>query len=117
MPPASFRHRSHLRLTWLRLRDMPGADGVGATIATIRAYADAIGMGEIFNETLTAFWIRTVAAALRAHPEADSLDALLEAVPELADPGLQYRYWSPEVLKGEIARRRWVEPDKRPLPA
>lgn len=117
MPPASFKHRSHLRLAWLHLREGATEAGVRSTVATIRSYADAIDASERYNETLTDFWIRAVSSALRRHPEIGSLDELVEAAPELDDPGLQYRYWSPEVLKSDRARQRWVAPDRAPLPA
>jgi hypothetical protein len=50
------------------------------------------------------------------HPNL-TFDELLEAEPHLLDKTLPFNHWSRERLTGEEAKRRWVEPDLRLVPA
>lgn len=77
-----FRHRDHLRLAWLCLREH-GPDFAAARVASlIRAYAEAKGAHAKFDLALTERWMLRVKAAMDAAPGAD-FDGLLRAAPEL----------------------------------
>jgi len=115
-PGGAFRHRDHVRLAWILLRRDGAALGEERVAEGIRRFAAAQGAQSFYHETLTRAWVRLVAAALAATPDAGFAD-FLAAHPELADKSLLFRFYSPEALSTPAARAAWVDPDLAALPA
>ena len=109
--PSEFHHRDHLRLAWLRVRQLGLAGAAAAVPADSRAFAARHGADRLYHETLTRFWVRIV-----AHASSPTFDATLEQHPLLLDKELPLRHWARETLFGPAARSGWVDPDLRPLP-
>jgi len=80
------------------------------------ANSDASG----YHETLTVFYVRAIAAFLRAGvaPAAPRTPATLETrfIEALGDRALPLRYYSRARLYSLEPRRTWVAPDLPPLP-
>jgi hypothetical protein len=115
LPAEAFRHRDHLRMAYLYMRQ-GGVDSAAAKIREgIRAFAVAKGATALYHETITRFWVKATGAAT-AGSGVDTFEDLLDMHPKLADKELPYRHWSRERLASSDARERWVEPDLRPLP-
>ena len=75
LPGASFHHREHVRLAWLCVRES-GEAGAETRIAEgIRRYAESLGATAKYHHTLTLFWVRVCASALRATPGLETFDA------------------------------------------
>jgi hypothetical protein len=111
----SFHHRDHLRLAWLQIRRL-GLERASETVAGgIRHFAAHHGKADRYHDTMTRFWLRAVAVGISRHPGL-SFDLLLETEPHLLEKDLPFRHWSRELMGSEEARRRWVEPDLRPMP-
>lgn len=111
----AFRHREHVRLTWVYLTSDP-PDVVAARLcASLLALATSHGVGLRFHHTLTVAWVRIIDAARREYPNLP-FDALVEACPFLLDKDTPLAYYSRETLFSDDARQRWVEPDLQPLP-
>ncbi|HME82301.1 MAG TPA: hypothetical protein VKF82_09520 [Candidatus Eremiobacteraceae bacterium] len=85
-------------------------------IETIRRFAAHHGHAPKFHFTLTALWVRLVAAHVADHPDA-AFDELIDLDNRLLDKDLPLRFYSRAQLFSEHARASWVEPDVRPLPA
>lgn len=117
LPPRKFGHEAHVRLAFIYVSRHGRERGGRLMRLGIKRYAAAIGARHLFNETLTAFWIDRVADALARHRPLPDHRALLRCEPSLADRGLQYRFWTAEVIKSPEARRRFVPPDLAPLRA
>jgi hypothetical protein len=112
-----FGHREHLHVAWTAVR-RHGAAGAGDhVVAFIKDVAAQHGGTQLYNETMTRFWVWAVASAIAAAEHADDFDALLEEHPLLADKRLPWRHWSDELLRSQDARECWVDPDLVPLPA
>ncbi|HZT77133.1 MAG TPA: hypothetical protein VFA27_10775 [Vicinamibacterales bacterium] len=93
---AAFHHPEHLRLALAYLADSRSeAEAVRRMSAALAAFARANGHESKYHETLTIFWIRSVA--------------------RLLDRQLPLEYYSRERLFGDVARRQWVDPDLKPL--
>jgi hypothetical protein len=111
----AFRHREHVRLTWIYLTSDP-PDVVAARLCmSLLALATSHGVGQRFHHTLTVAWVRIIEAARHEHPDLP-FDLLAEACPFLLDKDTPLTYYSREVLFADEARRSWVEPDLRALP-
>jgi len=116
LPNAAFRHRDHIRMTWLYLRREGFETGARRVRDGIRRFAAAKGATMLYHETLTSAWIHLVAAALEDGDGA-SFDAFTNAHPELLDKQRPWLHYRAETLAGAAARGGWVEPDRAPLPA
>lgn len=111
LPPACFRHADHLRLAWLHLHQHPLEVAIGNVRNGIKAYATHLGRPEFYHETITMAWTRLVAS----HNEATFYEFLRLNEPRL-NGGLLHRFWSPELLRSESARKEWIAPDRMQLP-
>jgi hypothetical protein len=111
-----FHHRDHLRLAWIQVRRL-GPGRASDTVATaIREFAGRHGHADRYHETITRFWVRVVGMGIDRHPTL-AFDDLLASEPHLLDKNLPYRHWSRERMGSDEARREWVDPDLRLMPA
>lgn len=111
-----FGHREHLELAWTYLSRYPAAEAERAMTDAIRYVANLHGAPERYHETLTRSWLRLVAVHRRAS-HAESFDEFMGENGGLLDRQLLDRHYSPGVLFSDPARKRWIAPDLRPLPA
>jgi hypothetical protein len=112
----NFHHRDHLRLAWVQIRRLGLERASEVVTSGIRYFATKHGSGDRYNDTMTRFWLRVVGIGLSRHPEL-TFDELLAAEPHLLDKGLPFKHWSRATMASDSARRQWVEPDLRPMPA
>jgi|SRR5271165_1520179 len=111
----AFHHRDHLRAAFLYVRARGPKGAEQAMLDTIRHFAAHHGHAPKFHFTLTALWVRLVAAHAAEHPDA-AFDELIALDGRLLDKDLPLRFYSRTQLFSERARASWIEPDVRPLP-
>ena len=111
-----FHHRDHLRLAWIQIRRLGLERALDSVTLAIRQFATRHGHADRYHDTLTRFWLRAVAIGIQYHPDLP-FERLLAAEPHLLDKNLPYRHWSRERMGSDEARRHWVEPDLRLMPA
>lgn len=112
----NFHHRDHLRLAWVHIRRLGLNRAAEVVTSGIRLFAAEHGSADRYHDTMTRFWVRVVGMGLSRHPEL-TFDELLIAEPHLLDKGLPFCHWSREAMASDSAKRQWVEPDVRPMPA
>jgi hypothetical protein len=112
---AAFRHREHVRLTWIYLTDEPADRVADRLCRSLLALATSHGVPERFHHTLTVAWVWIIEEARRAHPGLP-FDALAEAWPSLLDKDAPLAFYTRDRLYADDARKFWVEPDLKPLP-
>lgn len=121
LPKAAWTHAAHFAAAAWLIRCCEDLDAACAMPPMIRSYNEATGVantdGGGYHETITQASLRATRAFLAARPAL----ALFEAVNQLlhsslGQPDWLLEYWSREKLFSVEARRRWVEPDRRPLP-
>jgi len=120
LPKKEWTHAAHFAAAfWLlersdrdAMREMPGL---------IRAYNEATGVANTdttgYHETITIASLRAARAWLTAQrhlPLHESLSGLLAS--EYGRSEWLLAYWSKALLFSVEARRRWIEPDIKPLP-
>ena len=112
LPTNCFRHGDHLRFAWLCVHAEPVDGAIARVRRAICNYAGYLGKPELYHETITVGWVRLVAS----HAEG-SFEEVLAANEARLGTDLLHRFWSPELLASERAKRVWVEPDRERLPA
>jgi hypothetical protein len=82
LPPGEFRHRDHVRLTWLYLERHGRDEAERRLLAGLRAFAARAGKPRKFDGPLTRAW---VAAIDGARAGCASFEELAARRPELLD--------------------------------
>ena len=109
-----FSHVEHVRVAWWYLRILPLAEALARCSTGIRRFAAAKGATDKYHETITVFWMRTVAK----YNISRNGTSLLEKANEVAykwDKDFPLNFYSRDLLFSDEARARFVEPDLAPL--
>lgn len=110
----SFHHSHHLRLAWAYLERHPILEVLGRFAASLRRLAAAAGQPGLYHETITWAYVFLVNERRAAPGQEDwgSFAArnrdLLAWHPSL----LEARYYRPDTLWSDRARRAFVLPDR-----
>jgi hypothetical protein len=115
LPNEAFRHREHVRLTWVYLTLEPPDQVAQRLCRSLLELATSHGVAQRFHWTLTVAWVRIIESERRSHPDSP-FDDLVDACPLLLDKDAPLAYYSRERLYSDEARHQWVEPDLKPLP-
>ncbi len=115
LPTSAFRHRDHVRMAWLYVREFGPADAVPQFAADLKRFALAKGVPGLYHATITGAFLALVAERLLATPDGD-WDAFAAAHPDLLTwkPGVLDRYYSAERLWSPAARAQFLMPDLLP---
>src|SRR5260370_25308800 len=116
LPGEEFRHRGHLRLTWLVLSRHGKDDAEQIVVREIRRLAVASGSPKRYHDTLTRFCVRLVGHSMEKSTQGGSVDDLLARFPFLLDKSLPYRHWRAENFQSAPERSGWGEAGLVPLP-
>jgi hypothetical protein len=109
LPPASFRHRDHVRLAFLYLREEPLLGALERYAASLKRYAASLGQNGVYHETITWAFIFLIHERMQRRP-ASSFEDFAQAHPDLFTTILD-RYYRPETLASELARGTFLMPD------
>ncbi len=108
LPDAAFRHRDHLRAAYLYLRRDGFTQAVAGMSAALRRFAASRGKAERYHETVTIAFLALINERLASSGDPGSFDAFISRHPEIAERDLLTRYYRPETLASENARRSFV---------
>ena len=111
LPSSEFHHRNHVRLAWLLFQREPFIEAAAHFIRSLKRYAESLGASGLYHETIT--WAYLVAIHER-HVRGQSADweAFAGTNADLFEKGFLERYYRPETLKSEHARKVFVMPDR-----
>jgi hypothetical protein len=109
----AFHHRDHVRLAWVYLRDAPGPAGLERFVTGLQRFAAAAGKPGLYHETITWAFLLIVRERMARTPAASFAD-FSAANPDLLawNPSILDRYYRPETLASDLARRVFVMPDR-----
>lgn len=105
----AFSHREHLRVAWWYLRHEP--DGMARFAADLRHFAQCQGAPELYHDTITWAYLFALRERLAREEDGDC-DGFLAAYPDLLQKEFLHRYYKPETLQSELARKLFVLPDQ-----
>ena len=120
LPFAEWRHRSHLKVAYLYLRQHPFPQALERMRANIRRYNAATNTPESlergYHETVTVAWLRLVHFTLCEYGPADSADAFLDAQEHLLNRKALRFFYTRDRLISWQAKSEFVPPDLTSLP-
>ncbi len=109
----NFRHEDHVRLAWIYLRERPLLEAIDRFTASLQRFAAHNGAPTLYHQTIT--WAYLLLIHERMQRDNAPRDWLMfrAANPDLFDrkPSILERYYLPETLKSDVARRVFVLPD------
>lgn len=112
----AFTHEAHVYVAWLYLQEYSLADTLARYSSGLKNLTRKLGAEEKYNETITWFFVLTIADRRQQCPSSTWVDfrdrnpdLLLHAGRLLAD------HYSPQRLASLLARRQFVLPDLSPL--
>jgi hypothetical protein len=118
LPKSAWTHQAHLAIAGILVWSDP-ASALDRARAGILALNEAHGTVNSdtsgYHETLTVFWIRVVTSFCAARQEQTRLVVINEMVAQLPRD-LFKQHYSFDVVQSQEARKRWIEPDVKPLP-
>jgi hypothetical protein len=107
---AGFAHREHVRMAFEMLRRHDFAETVLHFSRALRTMAQQAGKPQAFNQTVTIAFLSLIAERLDAGEWPD-FAAFARDNPDLLEKGALARWYRPERLASERARRTFVLPE------
>ena len=113
LPSEAFRHADHVRLAWLYLRQLPLLAAIERFTTGLKRFAEHHGVPMLYHETITWAYLLVIHERMQRGVSAD-WDSFRTANPDLFawKPSLLDRYYRPETLLSDLARRAFVMPDR-----
>lgn len=112
--PARFDHEAHVAIAWNYLDHYAEKVATERFVAALRALTAHLGVPGKYHETITRFYLEVIAERRLTNSGADWKE-FRSLNPDLLDPGLIARHYSPELIGSDEARNRYVPPDRLPL--
>jgi hypothetical protein len=115
LPPAEVSHRVHIAMSaWCFLK-LPERQAAARIYEGLQRYVNWHKI-DIYNETITWFWIKQIAQAVASLEAGRPAFALVnDVMARFGDSRLIFTYYTRERLQTAEARRQWIEPDLQPL--
>jgi hypothetical protein len=113
VPPEGFHHREHVRVAWWYLCRYPLPEALARFSTALRNFAVAQGKPDLYHETITTAYLLLINERLDGHP-GTPWTAFAESNPDLLTwrPSILDRYYRPETLGSDRAKRTFVLPDR-----
>src|SRR5262245_12945701 len=116
LDPTTFRHYQHLAVALWYVAHYPYETASEKMRTGIQKLAASHGkMG--YHETITVFWLRLVRSFIAGARGEKSITVLANRLAAGENKDRIYEYYSTELLNSDMAKREWIEPDLKPLPA
>jgi N-formylglutamate deformylase len=116
LPPINFSHEAHVRLVWILAKVATGEELVQQVSKMIIHYANAIGHGDIYHETLTYAAVKIVEKRISRESNDDFTIFIKQNNDLLSDfKQLVALHYSPERLFSDKAKVEILPPDLQPF--
>lgn len=111
LPAAEFHHRHHVRVAFLLFQREPFITAAGRFIVSLKRYAASLGSPGLYHETITWAYLVAIHERMSRSVTAD-WEAFAADNVDLFDKSFLNRYYRPETLQSELAKRVFVMPDR-----
>ena len=113
-PDGGFHHREHVRVAWYYLQQAPFTEALVRFSHNLRRFAAARGKPGLYHETITTAYLLLINERLDGDDRNLSWTAFAERHADLLTwkPSALDRYYRPETLLSDRARRTFVMPDR-----
>lgn len=115
LPAEGFRHRDHVRLAWLYLRNQPLLPAIAAFSAALLRFTRLNGAAHRYHETITWAYLVLVHERMARAGRDETWEEFAAANGDLFDRAepILHRYYTEATLGSDLARRVFVLPDRR----
>jgi hypothetical protein len=113
IPASEFPHREHLRMAFEMLRRHDFAETVLHYSRALRTMTQRAGKPEAFHQTVTIAFLALIAERMESSPTVD-FAAFVRANPDLDEKSVLARWYRPERLGSDAARRTFLLPEPAP---
>lgn len=111
LPASEFHHADHIRVGWIYLRDHPLLAALPRFVAALKNFAAAKGAHGLYHETITCAYLLLIHERMNAGETFADFRAVNDDL-FTWKPSILERYYRPETLASEEARRTFVHPDR-----
>lgn len=112
LDPDRFPHREHVRMGFEMLRRHNFAEAAYRYSLALRAMAAKAGKPQAFHQTVTIAFLSLIGERMQS--AAADFAAFAQANPDLMDKSVLARWYRPERLTMDAARRTFLLPDRAP---
>jgi hypothetical protein len=114
LPNDAFHHAEHLKMAFLYLREFPPLEALRRFSVNLTRFAAASGKPNLYNETITwAFLLLIRERNARANsPQTWAEFSVANADLLRWDDNILKKYYRPETLSSELAKRVFLFPDR-----
>lgn len=110
--PARFSHAEHLRMAYATIRHHGLETGLHLYRTALRRFLEQLGRPDRYHATVTTAFMALVADRMGRDDAPGDWVGFHAANPDLLDGDCLRRWYSPELLGSERARRAFVLPDR-----
>ncbi len=114
LPASAFHHRDHVRAAWLYLKTEPPLAALDRFAEGLKRFAAAHGQARLYHETITWAYLLLIRERMEQEGAGATWEEFAARNPDLLvwKPSILDRYYRPETLGSELARRVFVMPDR-----
>lgn len=114
LPEECFHHRDHVRAAWLLLREERPAAALDRFSTALVRFASARGKAGLYHETITWAYLLLIRERMERGRRDAEWEEFASANPDLLvwKPSVLDRYYTPETLGSDLARRVFLLPDR-----
>ena len=115
IPATDFHHVDHVRLAFAYLSGYPVLQALQRFCTSLRQFAKAQGKENLYHETITWAYLLLIHERMARAPRTQTWEQFESANPDLLTwkPSILDRYYQPETLASDLARRVFILPDRR----
>ena len=108
-----FRHADHVHLAWCYLREHPLLEAIERFTTSLQRFAAHHRAPALYHQTITWAYLLLIHERMQREGASEDWPAFRGANPDLFDrkPSILERYYLPETLNSDVARRIFVLPD------
>jgi 2'-5' RNA ligase len=112
LPNSAFHHRDHVRLAWIYLRRHPALTALARFTESLQRFAAFHGHPGLYHETITWAYLFLIHERMADAPGEEAFETFAARNADLFawNPSILDRYYDPETLRSERARRVFVLP-------